>query len=58
MKKCKYILIIQRILVGISAGANVFCARKAADKYCAVATVLPDRRERYLSLLHCVKNKS
>ncbi len=36
------------LLVGISSGANVWAARKIAEKiYGNVATVLPDRAERY-----------
>jgi len=38
------------LLVGISSGANVWAARKAAGKYGGnVVTVLPDRAERYFS---------
>jgi len=38
------------LLVGISAGANMLCSLKVARKYGKVATVLPDRAERYLSM--------
>jgi len=38
------------LLVGISSGANMFVALKLAKKYKKIATVLPDRGERYLSL--------
>ena len=38
------------LLVGISAGANMFVARKVAKRFGKVATVLPDRAERYLSM--------
>jgi len=38
------------LLVGISAGANVLVALKVADRYGKIATVLPDRAERYLSM--------
>ncbi|MBN1386080.1 cysteine synthase family protein [Candidatus Woesearchaeota archaeon] len=38
------------ILVGISAGANMLVALKLAKMYKKVATVLPDRGERYLSM--------
>jgi len=38
------------LLVGISAGANMLVALKVADKYGKIATVLPDRAERYLSM--------
>ena len=38
------------LLVGISAGANMLVALKVAKKYGKVATVLPDRAERYLSM--------
>jgi len=38
------------LLVGISAGANMMVALKVAKKYGKVATVLPDRGERYLSM--------
>jgi cysteine synthase len=38
------------LLVGISSGANVWAARKIAEKYSGnIATVLPDRAERYFS---------
>jgi cysteine synthase A len=41
------------LLVGISSGANVWAAREARKRYGAglgnVATVLPDRAERYFS---------
>lgn len=38
------------LLVGISSGANMLAALKVAKKYSKVATVLPDRGERYLSM--------
>jgi cysteine synthase A len=38
------------LLVGISSGANVLAALKAADEFERVVTVLPDRAERYLSM--------
>jgi cysteine synthase A len=38
------------LLVGISSGANIFAALKIAKEYEKVATVLPDRAERYLSM--------
>ena len=38
------------LLVGISSGANMIIALKMAKKYGKVATVLPDRGERYLSM--------
>ncbi len=40
------------LLVGISAGANMLVALRVAEKYgySKVATVLPDRGERYLSM--------
>jgi len=38
------------LLVGISAGANMLASRKVARRYGKVATVLPDRAERYLSM--------
>ena len=38
------------LLVGISSGANMLCALRVADRYSKVATVLPDRGERYLSM--------
>ena len=38
------------LLVGISSGANMLVALKVAEKYGKVATVLPDRAERYLSM--------
>lgn len=38
------------LLVGISAGANVWAARQLAKKYKGkIATILPDRAERYFS---------
>ena len=38
------------LLVGISSGANVWAARQLAKKYKGnIATVLPDRAERYFS---------
>jgi len=38
------------ILVGISSGANVLAAIKLSRRFKNIATVLPDRGERYLSL--------
>ena len=38
------------LLVGISSGANMLVALRAARDYGKVATVLPDRGERYLSM--------
>jgi cysteine synthase A len=38
------------LLVGISAGANMLGARQVASRYNKIATVLPDRGERYLSM--------
>ncbi|MBN1191658.1 MAG: cysteine synthase family protein [Dehalococcoidales bacterium] len=38
------------LLVGISSGANMLAAFKAAREYGKVVTVLPDRAERYLSM--------
>lgn len=38
------------LLVGISSGANMLVALRVAKKYGKVATVLPDRAERYLSM--------
>ena len=43
---------VQGLLVGTSAGANVWAAMKMAEKYGkdkVIATVLPDRAERYFS---------
>ena len=43
---------VQGLLVGTSSGANVWAAKKMAEKYGKdkiVATVLPDRAERYFS---------
>jgi cysteine synthase A len=38
------------LLVGISSGANVWAARKAAETFKGnIATILPDRAERYFS---------
>lgn len=38
------------LLVGISSGANMLAALKVAREYDKIATVLPDRAERYLSM--------
>jgi cysteine synthase A len=38
------------LLVGISAGANMLAALQVAPRFGKVATVLPDRGERYLSM--------
>jgi len=38
------------LLVGISSGANMLVALRVAREYGKVATVLPDRGERYLSM--------
>ena len=43
---------VQGLLVGTSAGANVWTAMKMAEKYGndkVIATILPDRAERYFS---------
>ena len=43
---------VQGLLVGTSAGANVWTAMKMAEKYgkdSVIATILPDRAERYFS---------
>ena len=43
---------VQGLLVGTSSGANVWAAKKIAEKYGKdrnIATVLPDRAERYFS---------
>ena len=43
---------VQGLLVGTSSGANVFAAVKMAEKYGkdkVIATILPDRAERYFS---------
>ena len=43
---------VQGLLVGTSAGANVWAAKKIAEKYGqdkTIATILPDRAERYFS---------
>ena len=43
---------VQGLLVGTSSGANVWAAKKMAEKYGkdkVIATVLPDRAERYFS---------
>jgi cysteine synthase A len=40
----------QGLLVGISSGANIWAARRMAEKMDGpVATILPDRAERYFS---------
>ncbi len=38
------------VLAGISSGANLLAARRAAQNYKNVVTVFPDRGERYLSI--------
>jgi len=38
------------LLVGISSGANILAALRVAGKYDKIATVLPDRGERYQSM--------
>ena len=38
------------LLVGISAGANMLVAFRISGEYGKIATVLPDRGERYLSM--------
>jgi len=38
------------VLVGISSGANILAAQKVAQDYGKIATVLPDRAERYMSM--------
>jgi len=38
------------LLVGISSGANTLAALRVAQKYPKIATVLPDRAERYISM--------
>jgi len=38
------------LLVGISSGANMLIAQRISRDYGKVATVLPDRGERYLSM--------
>jgi cysteine synthase A len=38
------------LLVGISSGANMLVALRMSGEYGKVATVLPDRGERYLSM--------
>jgi len=38
------------LLVGISSGANMLAALRVANKYERIATVLPDRAEKYLSM--------
>ena len=43
---------VQGLLVGTSSGANVWAAKKMAEKYgkdMTIATMLPDRAERYFS---------
>lgn len=40
---------VEGVLVGTSSGANVWCASHFADGKRVVATVLPDRAERYFS---------
>jgi len=40
---------LEGLLVGTSAGANVWCASHFTDGHKVVATILPDRAERYFS---------
>ncbi|MBU0576953.1 cysteine synthase family protein [Patescibacteria group bacterium] len=40
----------QGLLVGISSGANIVAAQKISSQFNKIATVLPDRGERYLSM--------
>ena len=43
---------VQGLLVGISSGANIWTAMQMAEKYGkdkVIATILPDRAERYFS---------
>ena len=43
---------VQGLLVGTSSGANIWTSMKMAEKYGkdkVIATVLPDRAERYFS---------
>jgi len=47
---CRKLFKERGLLVGISSGANMLVALKVAKKYGKVATVLPDRGERYLSM--------
>jgi len=52
LKTCKELTRKYGVLVGISSGANVLAARKIAQKYRNVITILPDRGERYLSFFN------
>ena len=47
---CRKLFKERGLLVGISSGANMLVALKVAKKYGKIATVLPDRGERYLSM--------
>ena len=47
---CRKLFKERGLLVGISSGANMLVALKVAKRYGKVATVLPDRGERYLSM--------
>lgn len=47
---CRKLFKERGLLVGISSGANMLVALQVAKKYGKVATVLPDRGERYLSM--------
>lgn len=51
-KESQSIARIMGCLVGISAGANIWAAMKVAKKYpnARIATILPDRAERYFSV--------
>ena len=52
IKTARSLAEVQGLLVGISSGANIYGAMKMAEKYGkdkAIATVLPDRMERYFS---------
>ena len=50
IKMAKRLIKRQRLLVGISSGANVLAALKLSKRYKNVVTVLPDRADRYLDL--------
>jgi cysteine synthase len=41
---------LQGLMVGISAGANIFASMKIKNRFKKIATLLPDRGERYLSM--------
>jgi cysteine synthase A len=50
IKMAKHLSKTYGLLVGISSGANMYASLKVSKEYDKIATVLPDRGERYLSM--------